>query len=102
MTDSSQGGHVSHATAGHGHDAHGDSGHGSAGHGVAADLKFEPSELVYFQSEDKEAGQVLGKLLAGIFMVLVVLMMTAASWGLSHRAETQNPHERAAAVPASH
>lgn len=91
MTDSAHSDHDSHSPAAHGH-----------GHGAVAELKFEPSELDFFKSEDKIAGQVLGKLLAGIFMILLVLMIVAASWGLTHHTISDNPHDRPATAKSGH
>ena len=51
---------------------------------LAASLKFEPSELRDFDMADKAAGQMMGKLLAFLFCVLLFLMAGVNIWMISH------------------
>jgi hypothetical protein len=51
---------------------------------LAAALKFEPSELKDFDKADKAAGQMMGKLLAFLFCVLLFLMTGVNLWMLNH------------------
>ena len=51
---------------------------------LAASLKFEPSELHDFELADKSAGQMMGKLLAFLFCVLLFLMSGVNVWMMSH------------------
>ncbi len=51
---------------------------------LATALKFEPSELTDFDKADKAAGQMMGKLLAFLFCVLIFLMTGVNIWMLNH------------------
>ena len=51
---------------------------------LATALKFEPSELREFDLADKAAGQMMGKLLAFLFCVLLFLMTGVNIWMLTH------------------
>ena len=51
---------------------------------LAAALKFEPSEVHDFDMADKAAGQMMGKLLAALFCVLLFLMTGVNIWMLTH------------------
>lgn len=57
------------------------------------DLKFEKDELVYFVEDDRETGSKIGKLLALIFAVLVVLMTYVAWWSNTHQSVSQDPFD---------
>ena len=47
---------------------------------AALALKFEPSELHEFDMADRSAGQMMGKLLAFLFCVLLFLMAGVNIW----------------------
>lgn len=44
--------------------------------------RFEKSELEYFVVEDRHAGQAIGKLLAAVFLISLVLMSGVCIWML--------------------
>ena len=70
---------------------------------LAMALKFEPSELRGFDMADKAAGQMMGKLLASLFCVLLFLMTGVNIWMASNAATTNDPQAFGAAVaPATH
>lgn len=56
-------------------------------------LRFEKSELNFFVTEDRDTGSNIGKLLALIFCVLVVLMSGVAWWTTSHEFASQDPFD---------
>lgn len=58
---------------------------------LAASLKFEPSELHDFELADKAAGQMMGKLLAFLFCVLLTLMTGVNLWMIKNAAKTTDP-----------
>lgn len=58
---------------------------------AALALKFEPSELRDFDLADKAAGQMMGKLLAFLFCVLLFLMSGVNIWMISHKAKGTDP-----------
>lgn len=70
-----------------------------AGHDASADprieiaksLKLEPSELHDFEVADKAAGQMLGKLLAALFCVLLTLMTGVNLWMTKNAAKGTDP-----------
>ena len=51
---------------------------------IAKSLKFEATELHDFGLADKAAGQMMGKLLAFLFCVLLFLMTGVNIWMLTH------------------
>ena len=55
------------------------------------DLKFEKDELVYFVEDDRATGSKIGRLLALIFAVLVILMGYVAWWSNTHQSVSQDP-----------
>jgi len=58
---------------------------------IAASLKFEPSEVHDFELADKAAGQMMGKLLAFLFCVLVTLMSGVNIWMIKHASTGTDP-----------
>lgn len=58
---------------------------------LAASLKFEPSELHDFELADKAAGQMMGKLLAFLFCVLLTLMTGVNLWMIKNANNTTDP-----------
>ena len=58
---------------------------------VASALRFEPSELREFALADKAAGQMMGKLLAFLFCVLLFLMTGVNIWMISNAAKGTDP-----------
>lgn len=60
--------------------------------------RFEKSELEYFVDEDKTAGQNIGKLLAGVFLISFVLMTSVCYWMLNN---ANHGHDPQAGVGAS-
>jgi|GEM_PF-1714974 len=58
---------------------------------LAASLKFEPSELHDFELADRAAGQMMGKLLAFLFCVLLTLMTGVNLWMIKNAAKTTDP-----------
>lgn len=61
---------------------------------LAAALKFEPSEVYDFDMADRSAGQMMGKLLAFLFCVLLFLMVGVNIWMMrnaSHGTDPQAP-----------
>ncbi len=58
---------------------------------IAASLRFEPVELRDFELADKAAGQMMGKLLAFLFCVLLFLMAGVNVWMLSNSAKGTDP-----------
>lgn len=56
-------------------------------------LRFEKSELNAFVVDDRETGSNIGKLLAVIFCVLVVLMWGVAWWTSDHEYASQDPFD---------
>jgi len=53
--------------------------------------RFEKSELTYFVDEDTTAGQNIGKLLAGVFLISFVLMTGVCVWMLNNASEGHDP-----------
>lgn len=79
--------------------AHGDHGAGH-GHGpVAGEMRFEPSEVIALHEDDRGAGEAIGKLLALIFCVLLVLM-SSVTWWTSWNEATKDPY--VSGTPAKH
>jgi hypothetical protein len=68
---------------------------------AAAALKFEPSELHDFELADKAAGQMMGKLLAFLFCVLLFLMTGVNVWMMKNAAQGTDP-QAPIGVNASH
>ena len=66
---------------------------------LATLLKFEPSEVRDFDLADKAAGQMMGKLLAFLFCILLSLMTGVNIWMISH-ASTINDTDPQAFVNA--
>jgi hypothetical protein len=58
---------------------------------AALALKFEPSELRDFDLADKAAGQMMGKLLAFLFCVLLFLMTGVNIWMIGNQAKGTDP-----------
>jgi hypothetical protein len=58
---------------------------------LAASLKFEPSEVYDFDMADKAAGQMMGKLLAFLFCVLLFLMSGVNIWMIRNAAHGSDP-----------
>jgi hypothetical protein len=58
---------------------------------LAASLKFEPSELHDFDMADRAAGQMMGKLLAFLFCVLLFLMTGVNIWMMKNAAKGTDP-----------
>lgn len=68
---------------------------------LAAALKFEPSELHDFDMADKAAGQMMGKLLAFLFCVLLFLMTGVNLWMAKNAAKGLDPQAPVAADSGS-
>jgi hypothetical protein len=64
-------------------------------HGPVVDpvdaLRFEKSELHEFVVEDQYAGQNIGKLLAGVFLISFVLMSSVCVWTMFHFSQGHDP-----------
>ena len=58
---------------------------------AAIALKFEPSELHEFEMADKAAGQMMGKLLAFLFCVLLFLMAGVNIWMIQNKSHGSDP-----------
>lgn len=58
---------------------------------AALALKFEPSEVQDFEAADRAAGQMMGKLLAFLFCVLLFLMTGVNIWMMSNAAKGTDP-----------
>lgn len=58
---------------------------------AATALKFEPSEVRDFDLADKAAGQMMGKLLAFLFCVLLFLMTGVNIWMIKNKAQGTDP-----------
>ena len=58
---------------------------------AAAALKFEPVEVREFDLADKAAGQMMGKLLAFLFCVLLFLMTGVNIWMMNNAAKGIDP-----------
>ena len=58
---------------------------------AAIALKFEPSELREFELADKAAGQMMGKLLAFLFCVLLTLMTGVNIWMMGNHSKSTDP-----------
>ena len=71
------------------HSNHGDGGDPRLQAALA--LKFEPSELHDFELADKAAGQMMGKLLAFLFCVLLFLMTGVNVWMISNKSQGNDP-----------
>lgn len=56
-------------------------------------LRFEKSELNEFVIDDRDTGGKIGKLLAVIFCVLVILMGSVAWWTTRHEYASQDPFD---------
>ena len=75
-------------------DTHGAAAVADADHGHAVaegGERFEKSELTYFVDEDKNAGQNIGKLLAGVFLISFVLMSGVCIWMLRNAHHGHDP-----------
>jgi hypothetical protein len=70
-----------------------DAGHGPAV--VEGGERFEKSELDDFVNEDKTAGQNIGKLLAGVFLISFFLMSGVCLWMLGN---SHNGHDPQAGI----
>lgn len=79
----------------HAHTDHVDAAHSSHGEdprlAAALALKFEPAELHEFEMADKAAGQMMGKLLAFLFCVLLFLMTGVNIWMINNKAQGNDP-----------
>ena len=62
---------------------------------LAAALKFEPSELHDFDMADSAAGQMMGKLLAFLFCVLLFLMTGVNLWMMTHSSTIEDKDPQA-------
>jgi len=69
---------------------------------IAKALKFEASELHDFQMADKAAGQMMGKLLAFLFCVLLFLMTGVNIWMHGRDATGTDPQGPVGAAKANH
>ena len=69
---------------------------------AALALKFEPSELRDFALADKAAGQMMGKLLAFLFCVLLFLMIGVNVWMMKNAAKGTDPQAPVGASEAHH
>jgi hypothetical protein len=69
---------------------------------AAKALKFEVSELRDFEQADKAAGQMMGKLLAFLFCVLVFLMTGVNLWMVGRDATGTDPQGPVSAAKAGH
>ncbi len=58
---------------------------------AAVALKFEPSEVHDFEMADRAAGQMMGKLLAFLFCVLLFLMTGVNIWMINNKAKGIDP-----------
>ena len=58
---------------------------------AAAALKFEPSEVRDFEMADRAAGEMMGKLLAFLFCVLLFLMTGVNIWMMNHKSQGTDP-----------
>jgi len=54
-------------------------------------LRFEKSELEFFVNDDRSTGNKIGKMLALIFAILIVLMSFVAWWTNKHQSVGQDP-----------
>lgn len=68
---------------------------------AAAALKFEPAELHEFEMADRSAGEMMGKLLAFLFCVLLVLMTGVNIWMMKHKAQGTDPQAPLTNPPAA-
>ena len=55
-------------------------------------LRFEKQELESFIADDTHAGQAIGQLLAVLFCVLLVLMVSATIWTSIHQKRSDDPY----------
>lgn len=62
---------------------------------LATALKFEPSEVHDFDVADSAAGQMMGKLLAFLFFVLVFLMLGVNIWMINHSSSIKDQDPQA-------
>lgn len=69
---------------------------------AAKALKFEVSELRDFEMADKAAGQMMGKLLAFLFCVLVFLMTGVNVWMIGRDATGTDPQGPVATAKSGH
>lgn len=69
---------------------------------AALALKFEPIELHEFDMADKAAGQMMGKLLAFLFCVLLALMTGVNIWMIKNKASSTDPQAPIGAAAAEH
>ncbi len=63
-------------------------------------LRFEQQEMESLIADDTHAGQAIGQLLAVLFCVLLVLMVTATIWSIIHQNVSDDPYETPAAIKA--
>ena len=62
------------------------------GHAVSeSGERFEKAELAFFADEDKIAGEHIGKLLAGVFLISFFLMSGVCIWMLSNAHQGHDP-----------
>jgi hypothetical protein len=78
---SDQGAQAVHETHGH-----------VSSHASADAYQFEKSELDFFVEDDRETGKKIGKLLAVIFCILVVMMAGVAIWTNRNQFTSQDPY----------
>lgn len=79
----------------HQHDGHG---HGAATLSLE-DMKIEKQELQFFDDEDRQAGQAIGKLLCFFFVILLTLMVSVTTWTAFNSNASDDPQ---AGVGAAH
>jgi len=72
-----------------GHSSHADGGDPRIQ--IAESLKFERSEVRDFELADKAAGQMMGKLLAFLFCVLLFLMSGVNIWMIKNASTGTDP-----------
>ena len=62
------------------------------GHAVSeSGERFEKTEFTFFVDEDTTAGEHIGKLLAGIFLISFVLMSGVCLWMLNNAHDGHDP-----------
>lgn len=84
------------------HQAHGGQAHEGHPASTAGELKFEKSELEYFVDDDRDTGKKIGKMLALIFCVLLVLMVGVAWWTNFNEFASQDPFDVPVLTTAEH
>ena len=63
------------ATADHHAESHGEHGHGP----IVPEMRFEPTEVEQFDTDDQQAGKAIGIMLS-VFFVYTILAMSLAAW----------------------